>query len=73
MTKYPDLVQLGKILRMFRNSNGFSQEKLAELSELHLTYIGSVERGERNPSFRSLNRVLSSLSISWTKLGEALD
>ena len=68
-----DLNVLGSVLRAFREAMGISQEKLAEKSSLHRTYIGSVERGERNPSFNSLNRILKSLNISWSDFGANLD
>mgnify|MGYP002064257719 CR=1 FL=1 len=68
-----DLNVLGSVLRAFREAMGISQEKLAEKSSLHRTYIGSVERGERNPSFNSLNRMLKSLNISCSDFGANLD
>ena len=64
---------LGFVLRAFRIEKGFSQEKLAEIALLHRTYIGSVERGERNPSFKSLNRILCALEVSWSEFGNCLD
>ena len=68
-----DLNVLGSVLRAFREAMGISQEKLAEKASLHRTYIGSVERGERNPSFNSLTRILKSLNISWSDFGANLD
>jgi transcriptional regulator with XRE-family HTH domain len=46
-----------KNLRKARQACGLSQEKLAELSELHRTYVGSVERGERNVSIDNMERL----------------
>jgi transcriptional regulator with XRE-family HTH domain len=50
-----------------------SQEDLADRAGLHRTFVGGVERGERNLSFLSLNRLLEALQISWTKFAGALD
>jgi transcriptional regulator with XRE-family HTH domain len=50
-----------------------SQEALGDRAQLHRTYVGSVERGERNPSFESLSRLLGALGVSWTEFGRSLD
>jgi len=47
-------VGFGKLLRAKRNSLGVSQEELAFRSGLHRTYVGSVERGERNLSLENI-------------------
>ena len=44
-------------LQVARRALGLSQEKLAEIAELHRTYIGSVERGERNVSIDNMERL----------------
>ncbi len=44
----------GKLLRAKRNARGISQEELAFQSGLHRTYVGSVERGERNLSLENI-------------------
>ena len=66
---------VSKNIRYYRNKIGISQEKLAELSNLHRTYIGSVERGERNLSLKNIEKIASALKISPHELlkGENLD
>jgi transcriptional regulator with XRE-family HTH domain len=64
---------LGRVLRTFREARGLTQERLAHLADVDRTYIGSVERGERNPSFENLWFLLHALKVSWADLGEALD
>jgi len=60
----PSLLQkLGGNIRAIRLNKGFSQEKLAERSGLHRTYVGGVERGERNISFVNLVRLAKALDI----------
>ncbi|BDQ37267.1 transcriptional regulator [Pseudodesulfovibrio nedwellii] len=44
------LKRLGKAIKERRTKKGLSQERLAELTGLHRTYVGSAERGERNIS-----------------------
>lgn len=53
--------RVGFSIRKQREGMGISQEKLAELSELHRTYIGQVERGEKNLTLRSLERIAKAL------------
>lgn len=52
-----------KKLKEFRISKGLSQEELADIAGLHRTYIGSVERGERNISIDNMERLASALDI----------
>ena len=57
------LKQFGKQVRDLRKAQGLSQEELAEKADLHYTYIGGVERGERNLSLKSIERIASALKI----------
>ena len=59
---------LSQNIRRIRNIKGFSQETLADLCELHRTYIGSVERGERNVSIDNVERIADALGVEPTAL-----
>ena len=50
-------------LKIYRNKKGLSQEKLAELSGLHRTYISAVERERRNISLENIERIANALEI----------
>lgn len=55
-------------LRKKRKENDLSQEQLADLCNLHRTYIGSVERGERNITLDTLERIAKTLNIDVCEL-----
>jgi len=50
---------IGERLRAYRIQKGWSQEILAEKAELHHTYIGQLERGEKNATIESIYKVTS--------------
>jgi transcriptional regulator with XRE-family HTH domain len=57
-------------MRRLRAALDLSQEELAELAGLHRTYIGSVERGERNISLDNIAKVAAALKVSPSDLLE---
>lgn len=50
-------------VRSLRMTKGLSQEKLGDACSLHRTYIGSIERGERNISIDSMERIATALGV----------
>lgn len=68
---------VGQRIRNNRIKLGLSQEKLAELSCVHPTYIGQLERGEKNATLESIEKIAKALNIPlsnlFEKLGEAIE
>ena len=60
--------RLGRAVREAREQMGLSQEELADRSALNRTYVGSVERGERNISLLNIHKLAAALEISPGKL-----
>ncbi len=61
-------VAFGTALRKFRASAGHSQEALADLAGIHRTYVGDVERGERNVSIVNMARLAAALEMPLSKI-----
>lgn len=66
------LEAFGEKIRKLRIERGLSQEKLASLSGLHRTYVGAIERGERNVSFRNIEKLAKTLKINLEDLFRGL-
>ena len=62
--------RFGSAVRLRRSVAGISQEKLAERSGLHPTYISMVERGVRNPTLDAAARIAKGLKVTLPKLIE---
>ena len=60
--------QFGERLRELRLARGLSQEKLAFKSGMHRTYLGSIERGERNPSLKNIASIAKALGVTLSQL-----
>ncbi len=56
--------RFGEHLRSVRAAQGLSQEELADLSGLNRTYVGSVERGERNVSLLNIYKLATALGVA---------
>jgi len=67
------LVLLGKRVRELRIAKEWSQEEFAHVSGLHRTYIGQIERGEKNISFDNLIKVSAVLGVTPSELLSVLD
>ncbi len=64
---------VGQRIRNYRTQKGLSQDKLAELSGFHPTYIGQLERGEKNATLESIEKISSALQLSLSTLFEGID
>ncbi|MDD3925819.1 MAG: helix-turn-helix transcriptional regulator [bacterium] len=58
------IIKFGKRIREERLKLGISQEELAERAGLHRTYIGMIERGEKNITLRNIEKIAKALNIS---------
>lgn len=63
---------IGQRIRNYRTQKGLSQEKLAELAGCHPTYIGQLERGEKNATLESVEKIASAMNISLSELFDKL-
>lgn len=61
-SKDPDLIALGDRVRALRTKAGKTQEAVADDADLHWTFIGQVERGERNLSYKNILKLAKGLS-----------
>ena len=64
------LVRFGQNVQRIRKERNISQEKLAELAGLHRTYIGMIERAEKNITLCNIEKVAKALNV---KISELVD
>jgi len=64
----PSLATLGKAVKVIRKEKGMTQEQLAERAGTHITYVGRIERGERNLTWTALSRICEGLQIKRSAL-----
>lgn len=67
------IIRIGDRIRQIRKEKQLSQEELGELSGLHTNYIGQVERGEKNVTIESLEKIVVGLGISMEHLFRYID
>lgn len=61
--KDPELVAFGRRLLALREDAELTQEALAEAAGLHWTYVGQIERGERNPTYKNILKLARGLGV----------
>ena len=66
-------LEIGQRIRNYRLQKKLSQEELAERCGLHPTYIGQVERGEKNATIESISKISAGLGISLNTLFENIE
>ncbi|MGH9047383.1 MAG: helix-turn-helix domain-containing protein [Acidimicrobiales bacterium] len=55
--------RLGRNLRTIRRAKGLSQEAFADIVHIHRTYMGGLERGERNVTLKTVERIAAALGV----------
>lgn len=63
----------GARVRHLREEQGYSQEGFADLCGLHRTYVGGIERGERNPTLKAVATLARALKMSMSELLDGVD
>jgi transcriptional regulator with XRE-family HTH domain len=66
--KRKECVEFGQVIRELRIARGYSQEAFADRAEVHRTYIGGIERGERNPTLTMIIRLAEALGVEPSEL-----
>lgn len=64
MNKEPILLRFGKNVQKCRKAQHLSQERLAELAGCHRTYIGMIERAEKNITLCNIEKIANALKVS---------
>jgi transcriptional regulator with XRE-family HTH domain len=62
------LIKFGNVIRKLRKEQGISQEELAHRADLHRTYIGMIERAEKNITLLNIEKLAKALDVNITDL-----
>ncbi len=58
------LIRFGKTIQNIRKDRNMSQEQLAEKADLHRTYIGMIERAEKNITLKNIHKLATALGVT---------
>jgi transcriptional regulator with XRE-family HTH domain len=72
-TKAPELLRFGDNVRKLREQREWTQEQLAEKSDLDQTFISGIERGTRNPTIITITKLSKALKTTVADLCEGID
>jgi transcriptional regulator with XRE-family HTH domain len=67
-----ECVAFGEAVRALRESKGYSQEEFANHADVHRTYMGGIERGERNPTLTTICKIAAALAVPPARLLDGL-
>lgn len=68
MTKDERMITFGKRVREMRKSKGISQERLAEMAGIDRSYMGNIERGEKNVTLKKAYEICDALEVTICQL-----
>ena len=68
MTKKTILIKFGEKVREIRKQKGFSQEQLSFEADLHRTYIGMIERAEKNVTLLNIEKIARALEVEISEI-----
>ncbi len=66
-------VLLGQNIKKFREKKALTQDELSEKADIHISYVGQIERGLRYPSLKILFRIADALEVKITDLFEGIN
>ena len=70
-SKHQALIQFGNKVKLTRKQKGLSQEELASRANLHRTYIGMIERAEKNITLINMLKISEALDVTICELLES--
>jgi XRE family transcriptional regulator, regulator of sulfur utilization len=71
--RLPAQAALGRAVRRWRESRGLSQEELGYRAQLHRTFIGALERGERNVTIATMVKVANATEMTLSELARRVE